>query len=109
MAGYRCDTDELLDNLYDYGLPESGEEFETLLSHKNIKILRIVSSDNLKPTEYMQDEDEWVVLIRGSARLTINGNEIEMRSGDCLFIPSHTPHTVLSVEDGTLWLAVHIY
>ena len=109
MARDRCDTDELLSNIYDYRLPDSGEEFDTLLSHKNIKIVRIVSSDNLEPTEYIQDEDEWVVLLRGSAKLIVDGDEVEMRSGEHLFISAHTPHTVLSVEDGTLWLAVHIY
>lgn len=109
MARDRCNADELLSNIYDYIPPMSGEEFNTLLSHKNIKIIQIVSSNNLEPTEYIQDEDEWVVLLKGSAKLIIDNQDIELKSGDYLFIPAHTPHTLLSVEDGTLWLAVHIY
>ena len=49
-------------NLYDYITPQNGETFTTLLEHKNIKINRIVSSNHLEETEYIQEEDEWLVL-----------------------------------------------
>ena len=109
MAGCRCDTDELLDNLYDYKIPKKDENFDTLLSHKNIKIVRIVSSADLEPTEYIQDEDEWVVVIKGKAKLTLKTQETTLKEGNFIFIPAKTPHTVLSAEEGTLWLAVHIF
>ena len=52
-------------NLYNFTVPKDGEYFTTLLEHKNIKINRIVSSTDLEPVEYVQDEDEWVLLHRG--------------------------------------------
>jgi len=95
-------------NLYDYAIPDSGERFDTLLAEKNVEIVRIVSSDTLERKEYCQEEDEWVVLLEGSALLEINGKEKPLGRGEMLFIPARTPHRVLRTERGTLWLAVHI-
>jgi len=89
-------------NLYDYLTPESGENFTTLLEHKNIKINRIVSSSDVKPVEYIQDEDEWLVLLEGEATLRIEDKEKILTKGETLFIPAKVPHTVLKTNDGTV-------
>ncbi len=96
-------------NIYDYLIPESGETFTPLLAHKNIKINRIVSSDHLEETEYLQEEDEWLVVLEGEATLLLDQAEHTLRQGDTLFIPSNTPHRVLKTKNGTLWLTVHIF
>ena len=96
-------------NLYEYFTPESGETFTTLLEHKNIKIYRIVSSSNIEPIEYIQDEDEWLVLIEGKATLLVNQEKKRLQKGDTLFIPAKTPHTVLETKEDTVWLTVHIF
>ena len=95
-------------NIYDYITPQSGEDFTTLLEHKNIKINRIVSSDNVEPVKYNQEEDEWVVLIQGKATLLILGKELILTEGETLFIPAKTTHSVLETDTNTLWLAIHI-
>jgi len=94
--------------LYDYTIPDKGELFDTLLSHKNITIVRIVSSNDLEEMTYCQDEDEWVVVLEGEATLLLEKREVRLHKGDSLFIPSKTEHRVLSVQKGTLWLAIHI-
>ena len=96
-------------NIYDYITPQSSETFATLLEHKNIKINRIVSSDELAETEYIQEEDEWLVLLEGEATLLLGDEKKTLRKGDTLFIPSKTPHRVLSTQSGTVWLTVHIF
>jgi len=96
-------------NLYNFTVPTDGEDFTTLLEHKNIKINRIVSSANIEPIEYIQDEDEWVVVIEGEATLFLKNEEKVLNKGDTLFIPAKTSHKVLKTKDGTVWLAVHIY
>ncbi|WP_373031143.1 cupin domain-containing protein [Sulfurovum sp.] len=96
-------------NIYDYLTPQSGETLTTLLEHKNIKINRIVSSDDLKVTEYAQEEDEWLVVLEGQATLLLDNEEKELSKGDTLFIPSKTPHRILSTQPGTVWLTVHIF
>ena len=96
-------------NLYSFTVPKNGEDFTTLLEHKNIKINRIVSSADVEPVEYVQDEDEWVLVIEGEATLLLNNEEKTLKNGDTLFIPAKTPHKVLKTKNNTLWLTVHIY
>lgn len=96
-------------NLYDYISPKSGETLTTLLSHKNITINHIVSSDKLEAVEYVQDEDEWLVLMEGQATLLVGNEEKVLCKGDTLFIPAKTPHKILHTQEGTVWLTVHIF
>ncbi len=95
-------------NLYDYKVPDTGEVFDTILEHKNIKIVRIVSSDDIEPKTYIQDEDEWVIVLEGEALLDIDGVQKKLNRGESLLISAKTPHSVVSAKTGTLWLAVHI-
>ena len=96
-------------NIYDTITPNSGETFTSLLEHKNIKINRIVSSSDVKPVEYIQEEDEWLVLLQGEATLLVNNEEKTVTKGETLFIPAKVPHKVLKTNDGTVWLTVHIF
>ena len=109
MGRDRRNQPPLLKNLYDYTVPESGESFTKLLDTAKAKIVRIVSSDTPPDTLYVQEEDEWVVLLEGEATLEIEGKAKVLQRGDMLFIPAQTPHRVLSTRHGTLWLAVHLY
>lgn len=96
-------------NFYNFSAPKDGEDFTTLLEHKNIKINRIVSSSDVEPVEYVQDEDEWIVVIEGKATLLLEDEEKVLKKGDTLFIPAKTSHKVLKTKNNTLWLTVHIY
>lgn len=96
-------------NLYDTSTPQSGEALTTLLAHKNIRINRIVSSEDVEAAEYLQEEDEWLVLLEGKATLLLADQERTLTKGETLFIPSMTPHRVLDTQRGTLWLTVHIF
>ena len=88
--------------------PAEGERFETLLAHQGLLIERIISSPKIASTEYIQPQDEWVLLVQGEATMDVAGVEVTLSSGDYLFLPSKTPHTVRSVSDGALWLAIHL-
>ncbi len=89
--------------------PSTGERFETLLQHKNLVIERIASSSVLPPNHYVQPQDEWVLLVQGSAEMEVNGKTESLTAGDYLFLPANTPHAVTAVSDGALWLAVHLH
>jgi cupin 2 domain-containing protein len=96
-------------NLYENAAPPAdGERFETLLAHKGLHIERIVSSAKIEAHEYVQEQDEWVVLLQGEATLNVAGTSVALKSGDYLFLPSKTAHTVMRVSQGALWLAVHL-
>ncbi len=87
------------------------EIFNNLLSHKNVKINKIISPPNFVSEQFIQDEDEWVILLQGSAILEINQKITELVKDSYIFIPAKTPHKILSTEPNikTIWLAVHIY
>ncbi len=97
-------------NIYDREIPKNGELFYKLFGSKDgCEIVQISSSDTPDSEVYIQQEDEWVVLLQGSAKLLIDDNEIELHKGDTLYIPAKTPHKVLSTTKGALWLAVHMH
>lgn len=100
----------LMDNLFDnVDTPTVGERIDTLLSHRNLVIERIVSGADIQPVDYVQPQDEWVILLRGGADMDIAGEHARLVPGDPVFLPAGTPHRVERCEPGTLWLAVHLF
>ena len=97
-------------------LPDAtpDEQFESLLERPGIRILRIVSNGQASPDGewYDQAGDEWVVVLRGSAGVLIEGDDAprELGPGGFLFLPAHCRHRVVwtSPDEPTVWLAVHI-
>jgi cupin 2 domain-containing protein len=99
-----------LGNLFtDAEVPSEGERFQTILSHRNLVIERIISSATVTPHEYVQDQDEWVVLLKGEATIQLAGESISLKSGDYLLLPAGVPHTVERTSEGAIWLAVHLH
>jgi cupin 2 domain-containing protein len=95
-------------NFYDYTTPKSGEDFKSFFKNESIDIVRVVSSSDLEDKLYIQDTDEFVLLLEGEATLDINGEIVTLKKGDNLFIKAKVPHRVLDTKAGTLWLAVYI-
>jgi len=88
------------------------EKFEQIVSGKNIRIARIISTGQTTPTGqwYDQELDEWVILLQGEAELSYaDDTRIRLKAGDYLLIPAHTKHRVeyTSIEPACIWLAVH--
>ncbi len=91
-------------------LPE--ELVETLLRSGAVRIERIVSKGHRSSDGFWYDQDqcEWVVLLKGKARLQFEGGEaLELGPGDYLTIPAHRRHRVewTDPDTETVWLAVH--
>ncbi len=89
--------------------PCQGERFDTILSHRNLLIERIVSSAAITPHEYVQAQDEWVLMIRGDATLQAAGQTIPLTAGEHVYLPAGVPHSVQRVSSGTIWVAVHLF
>lgn len=97
-------------------LPGAGpdESVTALLDRPGVRIRRIVSHGHATPEGqwYDQDDDEWVAVLFGAARIRIDGeaDAREMSSGDWLFLPARCRHRVewTSGEGPTCWLAVHM-
>ncbi len=94
-------------NIYEIMEPEAGEEsFVTLHQSSTLKIDAIRSRLTVAGENYDQEEDEWVILVRGSAMIEIEGNHHCLKEGDSLFLERHTRHQVLSTSDDALWIGV---
>lgn len=103
------DVTNLLDHLPS-DLPE--ELVEPLAASKHVRIERIVSKGHRSPVGfwYDQPQNEWVLLLNGSASLEFEGEApLDMRPGSAVLIPAHRRHRVnhTSAQEHTVWLAVH--
>lgn len=95
-------------NLFaDVDAPLRGERAEDLVSWGRLTMERLISAESENGGEYNQSWDEWVVLLRGSATLVVAGDALDLRAGDWIWLPAHTPHTVTRTSAGALWLAAH--
>lgn len=89
----------------------AGEDALTLLDNRRVKISRIVSHSYGSPEGFWYDQadDEWVIVLRGSAALEFaDGEIVELAAGDYLTIERHVKHRVARTGAETIWLAVHV-
>ena len=88
-----------------------NELFEELVRRPGVRIERIVSRGQTTPPAepYVQEWDEWVLLLKGSACLLLTGSgERTLKAGEHMLIPAGVPHLVTHTANPTIWLAVHI-
>jgi cupin 2 domain-containing protein len=77
-----------------------------------VRIERIVSDGNCSPPGfwYDQQDNEWVVLLKGAARLRFEAGDrtLALSPGDHVTIAAHEKHRVdwTSDKEQTVWLAV---
>ena len=92
------------------GIPK--ELFEDILITDRFKIKRIMSKGHASPEGfwYNQDENEWVILLKGKAGLLFEGGDgvVELAPGDYINIPAHLKHRVEWTDPDieTVWLAI---
>lgn len=89
------------------------EELVTVLAQSpHVRIEHIVSTGQGSKDGfwYDQQEHEWVVVLKGHAKLLFEGQiePITMRPGDHILIPAHRKHRVewTIPDEPTVWLAV---
>ena len=99
-------------NIYQ-NIPKNAKEeiFEVLAKSENTRIERIISNgpESSSGEWYDQEENEWVVLLKGKAKLVFNEVEEVLEPGDHILIKPHRRHKVEILEEAgeTIWLAVH--
>ena len=82
-------------------------------SSSTCRVERIVSTGHSSPKGYWYDqqENEWVVVLKGEAKLRFEDDDEEpllMKPGDWVAIPAHKKHRVewTTPVEPTVWLAV---
>ncbi len=95
-------------------LPDASAEevFQPLWEQSGVLIERIVSRGqrSAPDTWYEQDRHEWVLLLKGAAKLCWeDGSETALKQGDYLAIPALKKHRVewTDPNQDTIWLAIH--
>ena len=97
------------------GIPAElpAELFTRLLQTNNVRVERIVSRGHASPPGfwYDQEENELVVVLKGSAAVQLEGDAepVELQPGSFLSIPAHARHRVAWTDphETTVWLAIH--
>jgi cupin 2 domain-containing protein len=89
-----------------------AELIQPLLSTPGIRIERIISLGHASPEGFWYDQEthEWVLLVKGVARLMFEGEEpIDLRPGSFVNIPARRRHRVewTDPDQPTVWLAIH--
>jgi cupin 2 domain-containing protein len=90
-------------------IPE--EIIESLMDSDGIKVERIISKGHVSPKDfwYDQDKNEFVILLKGIAKLLFeNDEQITLSAGDYISIPAHKKHRVewTDPETETIWFAI---
>jgi len=95
-------------------IPEklSHEVVDILIHQDDVKIERIVSKGHRSPKSgwYDQHQNEWVIVLKGSAIITFEaGEDTSLQAGDHINIPAHTKHKVSWTDPDieTIWLAIY--
>jgi cupin 2 domain-containing protein len=86
------------------------EFVQTLLQAANVRIERIISHGHASPPDFWYDQghSEWVVVLKGAARLQFEDGTVEMKPGDFVNIPANKKHRVdwTTPDEPTIWLGV---
>ncbi len=91
-----------------------AETVDILLERGGLRIERIVSTGQATQEGkwYDQETDEWVLVVKGAARLRIEGEDKDrdLAEGDWILLPAHCRHRVTwtQSEPPTVWLAIYI-
>ena len=102
---------EIIKNVFD-DLPQHlpKELMQTLLSAADVRIERIISHGHASPPDfwYDQSQHEWVIVLKGAARLQFEDGMIEMKVGDFINIPAFKKHRVnwTTPDEPTIWMGV---
>jgi cupin 2 domain-containing protein len=103
---------EIIKNIFDDLPPNLPKELvQTLLQADHVRIERIVSHGHASPADfwYNQAQHEWVIVLKGVARLQFEDGTVEMKPGNFVNIPAHKRHRVewTTPDEPTVWLTVH--
>jgi cupin 2 domain-containing protein len=96
-----------LDNI---PVDKKNEKFFKILDQKGVRIEKIVSNGQKSPENfwYDQEENEFVMVLKGHAIVEFEDREVELKEGDAYNIDAHVKHRVKYTHKSqpTVWLAV---
>jgi cupin 2 domain-containing protein len=109
--GSNSEDEQCVTNIFD-DLPQHlpKELVQTLIRAADVRIERIISHGHASPADfwYDQPQHEWVIVLKGAARLQFVDCMVEMKPGDFINIPAFKKHRVdwTKPDEPTVWLGV---
>lgn len=103
---------ESVENIFD-DLPQHlpKELVQILIRAADVRIERIISHGHVSPADFWYDQmqHEWIIVLKGAARLQFEDGMVEMKPGDFINIPAFKRHRVdwTTPDEPTVWLGVH--
>lgn len=101
------------DNLLRSVAPPPGQELKQIIHeglHWRLELIISSSASSKDGFWYDQEEHEWILILRGSARINLKKPDVlvDLSVGDHLYLHSHRLHRVerTDPEPGTTWLAL---
>lgn len=86
------------------------ELVQILIQAGDVRIERIISHGHRSPENfwYDQPQHEWVIVLKGAARLQFEDRVMDMKPGDFVNIPAFQKHRVdwTTPDEPTVWLGV---
>lgn len=85
-----------------------AEQVDILARGTRFRLEHILSASNISPPDfwYDQSEDEWAILLAGSAVLEFEEGEVALGAGEAVLIAAHRKHRVARSAQA-VWLALH--
>ncbi|GDY10990.1 hypothetical protein LBMAG52_44780 [Planctomycetia bacterium] len=102
---------ESVKNIFD-DLPQNlpKEVVQTLIRAADVRIERIISHGHASAADFWYDQPkhEWVIVLKGAARLQFEDGMVELKVGDFINIPAFKKHRVdwTTPDEPTVWLGV---
>ena len=90
-----------------------NELFEKIIQNGSFHLERIISKGHSTPKGkwYDQNEEEWVIVFKGSAGISIEGEAeiVVLKPGDYIHLPANLKHRVEWTDPTTetVWLALY--
>jgi cupin 2 domain-containing protein len=100
-----------INNIFD-DLPQHlpRELVQILVQADDVRIERIISHGHASPPDFWYDQaqHEWVIVLKGAARLQFEDGMIEIKVGEFMNIPAFKKHRVdwTTPDEPTGWLGV---
>ena len=111
MGSSSKNVGENIENIFD-DLPQHlpKEVVQTLIRDADVRIERIISHGHASAPDFWYDQPqaEWVIVLKGAARLQFDDRMVEMKVGDFVNIPAFKKHRVdwTTPDEPTVWLGV---
>lgn len=104
----------MISNIYSDIPKELPKElFEKIIQNGSFELERIISKGHKTPKGkwYDQNKEEWVIVLKGSAGISIDGEAgtVVLEPGDYIHLPAHLKHRVEWTDPTTetVWLALY--